>query len=283
MDEKVYKLGIIGCPLSHSLSKFMHEAALKDLGLNGSYDTLETKSEDLIQRIKFLKTNGYLGFNVTIPHKIPISLFLSDVDEFANKVGSVNTVVIDENKNLKGYNTDVFGFMEPIKDIDLNNKKAVVLGTGGASRAVVAGLYFKGVKKIDIYTRNVINSTEAVNVLRQKFNDIEIKLLQYEVMETLNDVSIVVNTTPLGMKNFRQGVSPLSDEMIKTLSDDAIIYDIVYNPIKTELIQRAIKYNKKYVSGLDMLVYQGAKAFEIWTGTYPNTDKMKIAALMELV
>ena len=131
--EKVYKLGIIGCPLSHSLSKFMHEAALKDLGLNGSYDTLETKSEDLIQRIKFLKTNGYLGFNVTIPHKIPISLFLSDVDEFANKVGSVNTVVIDENKNLKGYNTDVFGFMEPIKDIDLNNKKAVVLGTGGAS------------------------------------------------------------------------------------------------------------------------------------------------------
>ena len=142
MDEKVYKLGIIGCPLSHSLSKFMHEAALKDLGLNGSYDSLETKSEDLIQRIKFLKTNGYLGFNVTIPHKIPISLFLSDVDEFANKVGSVNTVVIDENKNLKGYNTDVYGFMEPIKDVDLNNKKAVVLGTGGASRAVVAGLYF---------------------------------------------------------------------------------------------------------------------------------------------
>ncbi len=283
MDEKVYKLGIIGCPLSHSLSKFMQEAALKDSGLNGSYDTLETQSEDLIQRIKYLKTNGYLGFNVTIPHKIPISLFLSDVDEFANRVGSVNTVVIDENKNLKGYNTDVFGFMEPIKDVDLNNKKAAVLGTGGASRAVVAGLYNKGIKKIDMYTRNVINSTEAVNVLRQRFEDIEIKLLQYEVMENLSDISIVVNTTPLGMKNFRQGVSPLSDEMIKTLSDDAIVYDIVYNPIKTELINKAVKYNKKYVSGLDMLVFQGAKAFEIWTGIYPNTDKMKIAALMELV
>lgn len=283
MDEKVYKLGIIGCPLSHSLSKFMQEAALKDSGLNGSYDTLETQSEDLIQRIKYLKTNGYLGFNVTIPHKIPISLFLSDVDEFANRVGSVNTVVIDENKNLKGYNTDVFGFMEPIKDVDLNNKKAAVLGTGGASRAVVAGLYNKGIKKIDMYTRNVINSTEAVNVLRQRFEDIEIKLLQYEVMENLSDISIVVNTTPLGMKNFRQGVSPLSDEMIKTLSDDAIVYDIVYNPIKTELINKAVKYNKKYVSGLDMLVFQGAKAFEIWTGIHPNTDKMKIAALMELV
>ena len=283
MDEKVYKLGIIGCPLSHSLSKFMQEAALKDSGLNGSYDTLETQSEDLIQRIKYLKTNGYLGFNVTIPHKIPISLFLSDVDEFANRVGSVNTVVIDENKNLKGYNTDVFGFMEPIKDVDLNNKKAAVLGTGGASRAVGAGLYNKGIKKIDMYTRNVINSTEAVNVLRQRFEDIEIKLLQYEVMENLSDISIVVNTTPLGMKNFRQGVSPLSDEMIKTLSDDAIVYDIVYNPIKTELINKAVKYNKKYVSGLDMLVFQGAKAFEIWTGIYPNTDKMKIAALMELV
>ena len=107
MDEKVYKLGIIGCPLSHSLSKFMHEAALKDLGLNGSYDSLETKSEDLIQRIKFLKTNGYLGFNVTIPHKIPIILFFSDFNEFANKLVSVNTVVMVEIQNLKGYNTDV--------------------------------------------------------------------------------------------------------------------------------------------------------------------------------
>ncbi|MDO5437182.1 MAG: shikimate dehydrogenase [bacterium] len=279
----MYKFGIIGCPLSHSLSKVMHEAAFKSLNLDGSYDVLETKSEDLIQRIKFLKTNGYKGFNVTIPHKIPITLFLSDVDEVANLAGSVNTVVINEDKSLKGYNTDVFGFTKPIEDIDLNGKKAVVLGTGGASRAVICGLYLKGVKKIDIYTRNVINSAEAVNVLRERFKEVEIKLLQYEIMSTLEDASIVVNTTPLGMKSFRQGISPLDENQIKTLSDEAIIYDIVYNPIKTELINRAIKFNKKYRTGLDMLVYQGARAFEIWTGEKPNPDKMKIAALEELI
>ena len=279
----MYKLGIIGCPLSHSLSKVMQEAALKDLGLDGCYDVLETKEEDLIQRLKFLKTQGYNGFNVTIPHKVPVSLFLSDVDEYANRIGSVNTVVINEDKTLKGYNTDVYGFMKPIEDADLNNKKATVLGTGGAARAVVCGLVMSGIKKIDIFTRNVINSGDTVNLLKQKFPEVEIKLMQYELMQGLDDTSIVVNTTPLGMKNFRQGVFPLSEEMIKTLSNEAIVYDIVYNPIKTELIERAIKYNKKYRCGLDMLVYQGAKAFEIWTGQKPNVDKMKIAVLEELV
>ncbi len=279
----MYKFGIIGCPLSHSLSKVMQQAALKSVNLEGVYDVLETKSEDLIQRLKFLKTQGYNGFNVTIPHKIPVALFLSDVDEVANLAGSVNTVVINEDKSLKGYNTDVYGFMKPIEEVDLKDKHAVVLGTGGACRAVVCGLSLMGVKKIDIYTRNVINSAESIGILRERFKNIEIRLLQYELMENLEGVSIVVNTTPLGMKNFRQGVSPLSDDMVQTLSSDAIIYDIVYNPIKTELIQKAIKYNKKYVSGLDMLVYQGAKAFEIWTGQYPNTDKMKIAALEELI
>ena len=279
----MFKLGIIGDPLSHSLSKVMQEAALKNLNLEGQYDILETKSEDLISRLKYLKTQGYKGFNVTIPHKIPVALFLSDVDELANKAGSVNTVVINEDKSLKGYNTDVYGFMKPIEDVDLKGKKATVLGTGGASRAVVCGLSMKGIKKIDIFTRNVIDSGDSVNILKERFPDVEIKLLQYELMQGLEDTSIVVNTTPLGMKHFREGISPLSDEVIKTLSDESIVYDVVYNPIKTELIKRAIKYNKKYVQGLDMLVYQGARAFEIWTGQSPNVDKMKIAALEELI
>ena len=279
----VYKFGIIGNPLSHSLSKVMQEAAFKSLDLQGSYDVLETKSEDLIQRIKFLKTNNYDGFNVTIPHKVPITVFLSEVDDVANMAGSVNTVLINEDKTLKGFNTDVYGFMKPIDDIDLNGKKAAVLGTGGASRAVVCGLSLKGISKIDMFSRNVINSSNAVNTLKERFKDIEIKLLQYEILSSLKDVDIVVNTTPLGMKNFRQGISPLSDEIIQTLPDDAIVYDIVYNPIETELINKAIKYNKQYKTGIDMLVYQGAKAFEIWTGQKPNVDKMKIAALEALL
>ncbi len=279
----MYKLALIGHPLSHSLSKVIQEAALKDVGLEGSYDVLDTESEDLIPRLKFLKTQGYKGFNVTIPHKVPVALFLSDVDEVANRVGSVNTVVINDDKSLKGYNTDVYGFMKPIEDVNLEGKKGVVLGTGGASRAVICGLSMKGVKKIDIFSRNVIDSNENVNLMREKFPEVEIKLLQYEIMSDLKDAAIIVNTTPLGMKNFRQGVSPLSDEIVKNLPDETIIYDIVYNPIKTELIQKAIKYKKQYRCGLDMLIYQGARAFEIWTGEKPNADKMKIAALEELI
>lgn len=279
----MYKFGIIGCPLSHSLSKPMQEAALLDLGLEGCYDVLKTESEDLVSRLKYLKTNGYNGFNVTIPHKIPIALFLSDVDEVANRIGSINTVVINEDKTLKGYNTDVYGFIEPICDIDLKGKKGAILGTGGASRAVVCGLFMKGIRKIDMYTRNIIDSTNSINLLRQKYPEIEFKLMQYEVINSLEEYSIIVNTTPLGMKNFREGASPLTDEMVETVNNEAIIYDIVYNPIKTELIKKAIKYNKKYQTGLDMLVYQGARAFEIWTGQKPNPDKMKIAALEELI
>ena len=173
--------------------------------------------------------------------------------------------------------------MKPIEDVDLNGKKAVVLGTGGAARAVICGLSLKGIKKIDIFSRNVINSSESVNTLKERFKDIEIKLLQYELLSSLKDADIIVNTTPLGMKNFRQGVSPLDDGIIQTMGDNAIIYDIVYNPIRTELINKAIKYKKQYRTGIDMLVYQGAKAFEIWTGQKPNVDKMKIAALEGLL
>ncbi len=282
-EDKNYKFAIIGYPVAHSLSKYMHEAALKALGLSGSYDVFETKSEDLVNKLKYLKTGGYLGFNVTIPHKIPITLFLSEVDEVANLAGSVNTVLIDANKNLKGYNTDVYGFMEPIKELDLKNKKAIILGTGGASRAAICGLSLKGISKIDIYTRNVIDTTESISIIRKRFPEIEIKLLQYEIMSGLSDASIIVNTTPLGMKGFRQGISPLSDEDIKSINDNAVVYDIVYNPIKTELVNKAAEFGKKYITGIDMLVFQGARAFEIWTGIKPNLDKMKIAALEELV
>lgn len=283
MADKTYKFGLIGCPLSHSLSKFIHTAAFKSTGLDGTYDILETKSEDLIERIKYLKTNGYNGFNVTIPHKVPICLFLSDADEVANRLGSVNTVLIKDDKTMIGYNTDVYGFAKQLENVDLKDKKAVVLGTGGASRAVVCGLFTLGINKIDMYSRNPDKSLESVNILREKFPEIEIKLYENDSLNDLSDTAVVVNTTPLGMKNFREGVSPLSDNSIKTLDDSAIIYDIVYNPIKTELIKRAIKYNKQYRTGLDMLVYQGAKAFEIWTGKTPNADKMKIAALEELI
>lgn len=275
------KLALIGYPLGHSLSPVLYEEAFKDLGIEGTYEILPTESEDLINRIKFLRSRKYFGFNVTIPHKVPMTLFLSKFDEYVNMTGSVNCVKIEEDSSLSGYNTDVWGFVEAIKDVDLEGKKAAVLGTGGASRAICAGLYSKGISKIDIYTRNVINSKNTIETLRNRFDKAQINAIQLSLMENLEDVDILVNTTPVGMKNFDESNCPIEDRHIESLRNDAIVYDIVYNPLKTPLISKANKYNKKTVCGLDMLVFQAQKAMEIWTGKKPDAKNMKIRALEE--
>lgn len=278
------KLALIGYPLGHSLSPILYKAAFKDLGIDGSYEILPTQSEDLITQIKYLRRNKYYGFNVTIPHKVPVTLFLSKYDEYVNMTGSVNVVKIEEDSTLSGFNTDVLGFFEGIpKDVDLKRKKAAVIGTGGASRAICAGLYLAGVKKIDIYTRNVINSSEVINTLRNRFEKIKFNAIQTTMMEDLSDVDIVVNTTPLGMKNFDESNCPVSDKVMETLPSHTLVYDIVYNPLRTALISKAIKFNKRYVCGLDMLTYQAQKAVEIWFNQKPSFEKMKIAALEEFL
>lgn len=280
-----YKLAIIGYPLSHSLSKVIQETALRSCGLSGTYDVLPTEPENLITRIKRLKVEGYHGFNVTIPHKVPITLFLSKFDTNANLIGSVNTVKITEDKNLEGSNTDIYGFVKAIPDdvkLNLKGRQAVVLGTGGAARAICAGLVSLGVSNITFYSRNVIDSHPHVEILRQKFPKVKIELKPYSLLETLKGAKILVNTTPVGMKNFLEGASPVDYEVIKELDDDSLVYDIVYNPVKTRLIKHAEFCGKRYVGGLDMLVYQAEKAFEIWTGQTPDVNAMKIAALESL-
>ncbi|MBE7707520.1 MAG: shikimate dehydrogenase [Cyanobacteria bacterium SIG27] len=278
-----YKLALIGYPLGHSLSPVLYETAFKDLGLEGTYEILPTESEDLISRIKFLRSHKYYGFNVTIPHKVPVTLFLSKYDEYVNMTGSVNCVKIEEDSSLSGYNTDVWGFCEAIKDVDLVGKSAAVMGTGGAARAICAGLYSKGISKIDIYTRNVINSKETIETLRRRFDKIKINAIQLSLMDTLEDIDILVNTTPLGMKNFDENNSPVQDKQIESLKDEAIVYDIVYNPLKTPLISKALKYNKKIVYGLDMLVYQAVRAMEIWCGKRPDANLMKVKAMEKFI
>lgn len=283
MEEKI-KLALIGYPLGHSLSPVLHNCAFKELSIDGTYELLPTKSEDLINQIKNLKRNKYFGFNVTIPHKVPVSLFLSKYDENVNITGSVNTVKIEEDMSLSGFNTDVSGFYKAIpKDVDLTGKKAAVIGTGGASRAICAGLFKAGICEIDIYARNLINSKETIETLRNRFDKIKIQAIQLSLMEHLEDVSIVVNTTPLGMRNYNEEGSPLNDEQVESLPNSAIVYDIVYNPLKTALISKAIRYNKRYVLGLDMLIHQAIDAFEIWTGEKPDFKTLKIKALEEFL
>ena len=276
----MYKLGIIGYPLTHSISAAIQKAGFESLGLEGSYEVLETPPEELIPRIKFLKSNGYNGFNVTIPLKVPMSLFLDDIDNYANIAGCVNTVKIEEDRSFVGYNTDIYGFKKALPiDLNLQGKTASILGTGGASRAAVTGLAEKGIKQIDFYTRNIINSRQTLDYMRAKFPQVNFNVYQIQNIRSLKDSAIIVNATPIGMKGFMADQMPLEPKDLDGLNPDTVIYDIVYNPVKTILLKEAEKRGLKTIGGLDMLIYQAQRAIEIWTGKSPDVNLMKIAAL----
>ena len=208
--------------------------------------------------------------------------YLDEISPDATLCGAVNTVIC-RNGRLSGYNTDIFGFKTAIpNDINLQGKIASILGTGGASRAAVVGLVEKGVKQIDFYTRNIINSRQTLDYVRAKFPNVVFNVYQIQNIRSLVDSAIIVNATPIGMKGYMADQMPLEVYDLDKLNQDTIIYDIVYNPIKTVLIKEAEKRGLRTIGGLDMLIYQGAKAFEIWTGKKPDVQAMKIAALEEM-
>ena len=282
----MYKFGLIGYPLSHSMSKVIQEAAFESIGAEGSYEIMETEQEDLISRLKYIRANKFNGFNVTIPLKVPITLFLSGVDNVANVVGSANTIKVMDDSSLFGYNTDVYGFVEAIPEEirkEIENSEVAILGSGGAARAVGVGIAILKAKKIDFYARNIINASEMVSGLRENFPNTQMNCKQIESIKDLSQYKMLVNSTPIGMKSKAMGLSPIDEDILKTMKKDSIVYDIVYNPLKTELIKYAKKHGIKTIQGLDMLIYQGAKAFEIWTGKKPDVLKMKIAALEAMV
>lgn len=281
----MYKFGLIGYNLSHSISAVIHKAGLESLGIDGTYEVLETPPEELISRIKFLKSNDYSGFNVTIPLKVPMALFLDHVDKSADVSGSVNTIKIRQDRSFHGFNTDIYGFQKAIPESiqkDLKGANVSILGTGGASRAAAVALIELGVQQINFYSRNIINSSDIVNYLRRVFPEVVFKLYQHSSTGELFKSAMIVNTTPIGMKGNSADQIPLSLQVIKDLPTDTIIYDVIYNPVKTLLIQKAKEYGLETIGGLDMLIHQAAKAQEIWTGKTPDIYKMKIAALESL-
>lgn len=280
-----YKLGLIGYPLGHSISAIIQQAGFKDLGVEGTYEILETPPEDLIERIKYLKANGYNGFNVTIPLKVPMALFLDKIDRTADVSGCVNTIKILPDRSFYGFNTDIYGFKQAIPESiqkDLKGENVSILGTGGASRAAAVGLIDLGVKQINFYSRNIINSEPIVSYLRKTFPEITFKMFQIQSSAELFNSAMIVNTTPIGMKGNSADQMPIPLGIISKLPTNTVIYDVIYNPSKTLLLKKASEYGLETINGLDMLINQAAKALEIWTGKFPDVNKMKIAALEAL-
>ena len=277
------KFGLIGFPLGHSISAFIHKAGFESLGLNASYEILETDPEDLVDRVKFLKRENYSGFNVTIPLKLPISLFVQEVDKYADIAGAINTVKINSDKTLKGYNTDASGFKRAIPDdIALKGCSVALLGTGGASRAAVLALSECGVDYIGVYTRNIPNAMDYMGYMRKKFPQITFEVFQIDQVRDLSKYNMLVNTTPIGMQGRSADMTPIEKEVLKTMGENSVVYDVIYNPKKTILLKIAEDLGFKTINGLDMLIYQAQSAQEIWFGRTPDFNKMKVAALENL-
>lgn len=260
------KAAVIGCPIAHSLSPKLHQYWIEKYGISGTYEAVEIKSDNLEEGVKGLIDHGYTGFNVTIPHKEAIVPLVDDIDDFARLIGAVNTVVINNGK-LLGKNTDAYGFIENIRqqvhDIDFVGKKALVLGAGGAARAVIVGLLKENVATVCITNRTI----EKAQALANEFQPVgECEVIPWEEKEVkLQEMDLVINTTSLGMDHF-----PPLDFNLSSLSEKAVVVDIVYKPLETKLLKEAKEKGVKAVDGLGMLLYQAVPAFEAWFNIKPE-------------
>jgi shikimate dehydrogenase len=263
---KTKLLGVIGHPVEHSLSPVMHNAALAKLGLDYVYLPFPIAPENLERAIAGFASIGVVGFSITIPHKQAILPLLSEISPIAQAIGAVNTVTRQDDKWV-GTNTDVEGFISPLQTTyhqDWSQKKAVILGNGGAARAVVAGCMQLGLAEIHVVGRN----SQKLQAFRQSWQNSPFadKFQVHEWTELpslLHQANLLVNTTPLGMYPHVKA-SPLSIQEISYLPGDAIAYDLIYIPKPTKFLQLAEKQGAVIIDGLEMLVQQGAAALKIW-------------------
>ena len=269
-------LGVIGDPILHSLSPVMHNQALAAANLDYVYIAMQVKSQLLSEAVNGLRSLNFRGFNVTIPHKTNILPLLDTLDEDAQAIGAVNTVVND-NGCLKGYNTDVFGFVTALENhsFSIAGKKVVILGAGGAARAVIWGFIKQHAARITIGVRNPDKAVALVAYFRQ-YMDIQLFHWQQEPFTAeLAEADLLVNTTPLGMFPHSDAMPPVSWDK---LNPAAFVYDIIYTPAKTLFLQKAADYGHAVLNGEEMLVGQGVAAFRLWTGQEPAAEVM-LAAL----
>jgi shikimate dehydrogenase len=262
------KYAVIGNPIGHSLSPIMHNAAFKELGVDAHYEALEV--EHLERSYNHLKKT-YSGINITIPHKVAIMDLIDEMEMMADLVGALNCV--DFRESAKGFNTDIIGAIDALKTQvpKLENKKILVLGAGGAARAVVYGCALERAK-VTLHNRTKEKAQNLADHVKEGMNANVNIVDEYD----LNDFDILVNTTSVGM--FPEvDACPIDCEIPKKL----VVMDIVYNPLETELLKRAKAAGAKTIAGVEMFLGQGAESLRIW-GYNPPVEVMRKAVLEEL-
>jgi shikimate dehydrogenase len=257
-------LGIIGYPIKHSLSPTLHTLLAKKYELNYVYLAFEILPENF----KFIKnvvlTLNICGLNITIPYKEKIISYLDEIDKEAQYIGAVNTVV-NRNNKLVGYNTDVYGVIKSLENVDIENEEAIVIGCGGVSKAIICAFEELGIRKVYIYDID----KNRMQMLKEKFDDFVVLIKQNDIDEIVSNVRIVVNATPLGMKE--NDPPPLNLQKIKK---EHIVYDVIYNR-ETQLVKHAKDIGcREVIDGVKMFVYQAEQSFFLWTGVKPDTKFM---------
>ncbi len=262
------RAGVIGYPVHHSKSPAIHGYWIKKHNLSGEYKAIAILPGELEKHVQHLVQQGYAGFNVTIPHKVDIQTLCSTVDATARAIGAVNTVVIRDGK-LSGMNTDAYGFIQNIKQdapfFDFKAGPAVVLGAGGAARAIIHGLLKEGVLEILLTNR----TREKAEALRDIPGASNMMIMDWDDRnDILREANLLVNTTALGMA----GQEKL-DIDLKALPRTALVNDIVYAPLMTPLLAQAKNKGNPFVTGIGMLLHQARPAFQAWFGVLPEVDE----------
>jgi len=272
--------GVIGDPIEHSLSPQMHNAAFKKLGLNCIYLPFRVTRRNLESAMIGMRALNIRGFNVILPHKTAIIKFLDELDEAAQEVGAVNTILNDEGR-LIGYNTDGSGAAMALEeqDVDPSDKRIILIGAGGAARAIAFTLA-RGARSIFVLNRTQHRALKLAKDIERRIGKkiLTRSLTRNSLLEALQDADILINATSVGMyPKTKQTVATR-----KILHSGMVVFDIVYNPVKTLLLSEAEAAGAKAITGVGMLVHQGAEAFKIWTGHSPPVEVMRRAVMKEL-
>lgn len=269
MVKKLY--GVIGNPIAQSMSPLMHNQEFQMLGIDAYYQPFLIMESDLESAILGMKVMGIEGINVTSPHKTTIMPFLDEIDPLSKAIGAVNTVTRKDGR-LIGYNTDGAGFVEALAHdwkTEFHDDRALIIGAGGAAKAIYYTLLSKGMKNIDICNRSIEKADNLIRECPYEGNSTSLSLQDAE--NELSNYSLVIQTTSIGMQPNTEE-SPLS---LENLDSSAFVSDIIYNPAETKFLQEAKQNGAKTQNGLGMFIYQGALAFEMWTGQKPDVDRMR--------
>ena len=280
ISAKTQVYGVIGDPIEHSLSPTLHNVAFKELKLDCAFLAFKVKTGEVESAIRGMRGLGIRGLNVTMPHKEAVIAYIDEVDSAAKFLGSVNTI-LNDNSKLIGFSTDGIGALNALKEngVTLNGKKVLLLGGGGAAKTIAFALA-KLVDELIILNRSPEKTTSLTKTVNREFNK-QVSgglLAPGAIQKNIQNVDILINATSVGMH-------PNDEHSLverQWLRPNLTVMDIVYNPLETKLAKDAKAVGAKVISGVEMLIYQGAASFEVWTGHKAPVEVMRKAALTKL-